>query len=124
MKNTRSVFILLIGMISLTAFATTSKLDQKQKLVLKTEQSFQVNAVNVELASVVSDAKLSQNNIIDLQFVQEIKSINPVASIKDVGWQSLKRNYNLHFNQSNLLKTKRIPFVSLIDKGNKIRNDC
>lgn len=124
MKAIRSVFILLIGMISLTAFATTSKLDQKQKPVFKMEQSFQVNAVNVEVASVISDVTFYQSNDFVLPFVKETKSINPVASIKDVGWQSSKRNYNLHFNQSNSLKNKRIPIVALIDKGNNIRNDC
>jgi len=39
--------ILLIGMISLTAFATTSKLEQKQKAIIKLDQMVSIDVVNV-----------------------------------------------------------------------------
>lgn len=125
MKNISSVFILLIGMISLTAFATTSKLDQKPTTVLTTEQSVMINTVNVDytfdVVSVTMDAAFSQCIFI----VSNQKIVKPsLAIITDVGWRSEKRNYNLHFKQSNSLKNKAIEFVSLIHKRNNIRNDC
>jgi hypothetical protein len=126
MKNIRSVFILLIGMISLTAFATTSKPDQKQKTVLTADQSVSIEAVNVDytfqVVSVPIEAAFSQCIFIE----SNQKTLNPsLAIITDVGWRSenlsfvhipykekLITNYNLNFKTS---KTSSC---------NKIRNDC
>lgn len=121
MKNTRSVFILLIGMISLTAFATTSKLDQKQKTEFNTEQSFQIEDVHVandfRVISVLTEVTFLNNNEVKVFTI----FINPVAVFNDVGWKrkkqsyqyasyqnKLRGNYNLNFkNQFNSVSNTR-----------------
>lgn len=111
-------------MIGLTSMASTPLMEQKQKADFKSEPSVQVEFVNVELGFVAYEATFNKSNDIVLQFVKETKLINPVSSINDVGWHSLKQSYNLDFNQRNLLKNKLISFVYLIDKANKIRDNC
>lgn len=122
MKRIHSVFILLIGMISITAFATTSKLDQKQKTEFIIEPSVQIEAVNVandfEVAFVLTSTPFLNNSEVKVLTF----SINPVAVLKYVGWQSEKQtyqstsypdklleNYNLNFkNQFNSVSNTRI----------------
>ena len=122
MKRIHSVFILLIGMISLTAFATTSKLDQKQKTEFNIEPWVQIEAVNVandfQVVSVLTGATFLNNREVKVFTISIVPEIN---SIDDVLWQSEKQtyqsilyqdklleNYNLHFkNQFNLVSNTR-----------------
>lgn len=126
MKNIRSVFIFLIGIISLTAFATTSKLDQKQTTVLTTEQSVMIDAVNVDytfdVVSVPMDAAFSQCIFI----VSNQKIVKPsLAIITDVGWQSSKRYFKEVPYTEKLLENYNLNFkTSKTSSCNRIRNDC
>jgi len=101
MKNIRSVFILLIGMISLTAFATTSKLDQKPTTALTTDHSICIEAVNVDytfqVVSVPVNATFSEIIINDFS-QRNFQSF--LAIVTDVGWQS----GNLSFEQIEYTK--------------------
>jgi hypothetical protein len=122
MKRIHSVFILLIGMISITAFATTSKPDQKQKTEFKTEQLFQIEAVNVandfQVAFVLTSAPFLNNS--------EVKvftfSINPVAVLKDVGWQSEKQTYQSTSYPDKLLENYNLNFKNQFKSVPNIRS--
>jgi hypothetical protein len=124
MKNIRSVFILLIGMISITAFATTSKLDQKQKTELKTDLSVQIESVNVandfQVVFVMTNSAILSNS--------EVKvfafSINPVAVLKDVGWQSKKKTYQPISYHDKLLENYNLNFKSQFKPFANIRSNC
>lgn len=59
MKFIKSIFILLVCMISLTVLGATTHQDHKQKPVFSMENSITVNAVNVEIASLESEFRLS-----------------------------------------------------------------
>lgn len=124
MKNIRSVFILLIGMISLTAFATTSKLDQKQKTEFKSEPSVQIEPVNVandfQVISVHTGVIFLNNSEVKVFTI----SINPVAISNDVGWQTEKQAYQLISYHDKLLENYNLQFTSLKRAAATIRNDC
>ena len=124
MKLRTLLFIFSISMIGLTSMASTPLMEQKQKTTFSKDIVSPVVA-NVVTFDVISfdNIEIQMSNIIAPCFVKETQLINPVITIKDVGWQSSQRNYNLHFKQSNSLKNKLMPFVTLIDKGNNIRND-
>ena len=123
MKRIHSVFILLIGMISITAFATTSKPDQKQKTEFKTEQLFQIEAVNVgndfQVAFVLTSTPFLHNS--------EAKvftfSINPVAVLKDVGWQSEKQTYQSTSYPDKLLENYNLNFKNQFKSVPNIRSN-
>lgn len=124
MKNIRSVFTLLIGMISLTAFATTSKPDQKQKTEFKTEPSVQFESVNVandfQVVFVSTRATILNNG--------EVKvftfSINPVAVLKDVGWQSEKQTYQMISYKDKLLENYNLNLKNQFNSVPNIRSSC
>lgn len=124
MKNIRSVFILLIGMISLTAFATTSKLDQKQKTEFKSEHSVQIEAVNVandfQVISVSTVAFLNNSEVKVFTI-----SINPVInSITDVGWQTEKQTYQLTSYYDKLLENYNLNFKNQFKPVANMRSNC
>lgn len=105
MKNIRSVFILLIGIISLTAFASTSKLDQKQKPVLEMEQPFHFDTVNVATIDfVLNEINFSIRSKANAYFIakNESKPITHIAIITDVGWQSSNQLFNKIFYREKL----------------------
>lgn len=126
MKNIRSVFILLIGIISLTAFATTSKPDQKPTTVITTGQSVIIDAVNVDytfdVVSVTMDAAFSQYIFI----VSNQKIVKPsLAIILDVGWQSQSLSFEQIGYNEKLLDNYNLNFkTSKTSSCNRIRNDC
>lgn len=126
MKNIRSVFILLIGIISLTAFATKSKLDQKPPTALTTDHSVCIDAVNVDytfdVVSVPMDAAFSQCIFI----VSNQKIVKPsLVIITDVGWQSSKRYFKEVPYTEKLLENYNLNFkTSKTSSCNRIRNDC
>lgn len=124
MKNTRSVFILLIGMISLTAFATTSKLDQKQQTEFNIETSVQIEAVNVandfQVVSVSGATFLNNGEVKAFTF-----SIVPeINSIDDVGWQSEKQTYQSIVYQDKLLENYNLNFKNQFTPVVNIRSNC
>jgi hypothetical protein len=124
MKNIRSVFILLIGMISLTAFASTSKLDQKQKTEFKVEPSVQIEAVKVvndfQVVFVLTRASFLNNS--------EVKGfaifINPIAILNDVGWKSEKQTYQLTSYHDKLLENYNLNFKNQFKPVANMRSNC
>lgn len=124
MKNIRSVFILLIGMISLTAFSSTTKLDQKPTTVLTTDHSVMIEAVNVandfQVVFVSTEATILNNS--------EVKvftfSINPVAVLNDVGWQTEKQTYQLTSYNDKLLENYNLNFKSQFNPVANMRSNC
>lgn len=126
MKDIRSVFILLIGMISLTAFATTSKPDQKPTTVITTDHSVCIDAVNVDhsfdVVSVTMDAAFYQCVFI----VNNQKIVNPsLAIITDVGWQSESLSFEQIGYNEKLLENYNLNFkTDKTSSCNRIRNDC
>lgn len=112
-------------MISLTAFATTSKLDQKPPTALTTDHSVCFDAVNVDytfdVVSVTMDAAFSQC----LFIVSNQKFIQPsLAIISDVGWQSENLNFKQIGYNEKLLENYNLTFTSLKRAAATIRNDC
>lgn len=127
MKNIRSVFILLIGMISLTAFATTSKLDQKPKAVLTADHSVCIESVNVDynfqVVSVSIEAAFSSEFIFS-NFNQKT-FIPSLAIITDVGWQSESLSFKQIGYNEKLLENYNLNFkTDKTSSCNRIRNDC
>jgi hypothetical protein len=124
MKNIRSVFILLIGIISLTAFATTSKLDQKQKTEFKSEPSVQIEAVNVandfQVDFVLTNSAILNNSEVKVFTI----SINPVAISNDVGWQIEKQTYQLTSYNDKLLENYNLNFKSQFNPVANMRSNC
>jgi len=110
MKNIRSVFILLIGMISLTAFATTSKLDQKPTTDFRIEPSIQIEVVNVandfQVVSVYTGVTILNNCEVEVFKI----AINPVAVLKDVGWQKEKKTCQSKAYQDKFLDNYKNQF--------------
>jgi len=126
MKLRTLLSIMLIGMISLTAFATTSKLEQKSKPTIILDQKVYVDVVNVEKANDINVVQLNPQSFTNAQvFLKTVdESFNSLTYLDDVGWTYSRINYNLH-SKSNLPATNRIPIVSLISKSKtKIRSDC
>jgi hypothetical protein len=126
MKLRTALSIMLIGMISLTAFATTSKLEQKPKTTLTPVQSVCIEVVNVATVDFVfyeiNSKVLSNKAYFTLKNVDE--PCNTLAYLDDVGWNDSRFNYNQYF-KSNLPSTNRIPIVSLCHKTKaRIRSDC
>lgn len=115
---------MLIGMISMTAFATTSKLEQKQKTEFKTEPSFQIEAVNVandfQVAFVLTNSTILKNS--------EVKvftfSINPVTVLKDVGWKGKKQSYQSILYQDKLLENYNLNFKNQFNSVPNMRSNC
>jgi hypothetical protein len=125
MRFIQSLLMLVIGMISFTVLGTTTHQEQKQKPVFKMEQSLQLNTVNVELLSVVSEATIFKGFNYNESFLKQAKRPTLNEAIGDVGWKSHKENYNKHLIKSNSKQLNRIPIVDLTNKGNiTIRNDC
>ena len=126
MKLRTCLSIMLIGMISLTAFATTSKLEQKPTTTITPVQSVCIEVVNVATVDFVlceiNSKVLSNYAYFTLKNVDE--TYNTLAYLDDVGWNDSRFNYNL-LSKSNLPSNNRIPFVSLSHKTKaKIRSDC
>ena len=126
MKNIRSVFILLIGMISLTAFATTSKLDQKQKTELYFEPSVQIETVNVatdfQVVFVNTKTSILKNSEVE---AFTISNVNPfLAIISDVGWKGEKQTYQLMSYRDKLLDNYNLKTKNQFKSVANIRNNC
>ncbi len=126
MKNIRSVFILLIGMISLTAFASTSKLDQKQKTEFKIEPSVQIEAVNVandfQVVFVLTRTTFLNNSEVK-GFA--ISNVNPfLAELTDVGWKRKKQSYQSISYQDKLLENYNLNFKNQFNSVPNMRSNC
>jgi hypothetical protein len=109
-------------MISITAFATTSKLEQKQKTELRTEPLVQIKSVNVEndfkAVSVFTEVQFLKN--IELEYFKI--SINSMAVLKDLGWQKEKQTYQLISYPDKLLENYNLNFKNQFDKGSNTRS--
>lgn len=123
-----SMFIMtLICMVSFTAGATTTKLEQKQKTELVKAFSVETSIVSVgndyQVVFVETDAKIKTE--FKVKSFGQIKPLTFVATIDDVGWRNSRFNYNLNL-KSNLPGTYRIPIdANLHNKERvKIRCDC
>ncbi|MBC7750073.1 MAG: hypothetical protein H7Z76_16130 [Methylotenera sp.] len=127
MKIRTLLSIMLIGMISLTAFATTSKLEQKQKPTITLDQTVCIDVVNVgTIDFVVNEINSNMQSEAYAYFIlkNEREPGTHLAIITDVGWKVSKQNFTDKYKR-NLLETNRIQLVSLNNKTKaRIRNDC
>ena len=109
MKQFKTLFILLIGMISFTATAHAAKLEQKPQCDLVQEHQFQINDVNFDFSyQIVSDEVTNEALIFRANERKDI--VKHLAFVTDVGWsenqyishdtfykEKLIDNYNLNF---------------------------
>jgi hypothetical protein len=125
MKLRTLLSIMLIGMVSLTAFATTSKLERKQKAELVKEFAFQDISVNVEnrVVSVLMDAK-EVNDIYVMQFKTVTEMYYHLAIVADVGWYSPKQRFtDTAYKEKVLQDFKNDLKLTKTSKQNQIRNN-
>jgi hypothetical protein len=125
MKFRTLLSIMLIGMVSLTAFATTSKLEQKQKAELVKEFTFQASTVNVEnkIVSVLMDVK-EVNEIYVMQFKNVTEMYYHLAIVADVGWYSLKQRFtDIAYKEKVLQDFKNDLKLNKTSKQNQIRDN-
>ena len=126
MKLRTLLSIMLIGMISLTAFATTSKLEQKSKPTITLSHMVYVDVVNVAQANDINVVQLNAESIENTQFYLKTvdEPLNYVATIDDVGWINFRNNFNQYF-KSKLTETKLKQIVRIINlTKSRIRSDC
>lgn len=125
MKNFRSVFILLLGMISITAFATTSKLDQKQETAFDTDHSVLIDVahvdstfdfVSIETQSLFSDFTFTVRK---QTFAERYLSV-----YIDVGWQSDVIPFDNFIYKENIIKNHNLNFTNKADSRYRIRSSC
>jgi len=111
-------------MISLTAFATTSKLEQKQKTEFKMEPSFQIEAVNVandfQVVFVLTNSAILKNSEVEVFTI----FINPVAILNDVGWKRKKQSYQSISYQDKLLENYTLNFKNHFNSVPNMRSNC
>jgi hypothetical protein len=125
MKLKTTLSIILIGMISLTAFATTSKLEQKQKTEFKIEPSVQIEAVNVandfQVAFVSTGVTFLESTLV----LVDQRNVEPfLAIITDVGWQSKKQSYQSISYQDKLLENYNLNFKNQFNSVPNMRSNC
>lgn len=109
--------MLLIGMISFTAMASTPLTEQKQKIEIVKDFQVQAIADNVlsfELVSVDTGANFLQSNEAHI-FKNVTELFNTLAIITDVGRYSSKHYFNL-----NKTKIMLIPIETKLDFGQAI----
>lgn len=102
MKPIKMLFILLIGMISFTAMASTSSLEQKQKQITIPVKEYKV-IINVETKIYCQSIPSEQITPIDISYQSNclnnqnltIKQYN-----KDVGWNISNTYLNDNYNYS------------------------
>ena len=120
MKFIKSLFILLIGMISLTVLGSTTHQEQKQKPVFKAEQSLEVNAVNVDVVfGAVEFRQEAQSNITLLN--KEKPRLNYEA-VLDVGWEFQKGYSYISHYKEKLNSTYQ--FTANSPDKYRVRADC
>lgn len=125
MKLKSLLSIMLIGMISLTAFATTSKLEQKQKTEFDFEPSVQIEAVNVandfQVVFVLTNSAILKNSKVE---VFTISNVNPfLAELTDVGWKRKKQSYQSISYQDNLLENYNLNFKNQFNSVPNMRSN-
>jgi hypothetical protein len=114
-------------MVSFTAGATTTKLEQKQKTEFVKTFNVETIAVSVEIdypfVSVVTEATTKKD--VKVKSFELIKPITSEATNDDVGWRDLMFNYS-YILKSNLPGIDRIPIASNFSNKErvKIRCDC
>lgn len=110
---------MLIGMISITAFATTSKLEQKQKTEFKMEPTFQIEAVNVandfQVAFVLTRVTFLESTLVVEPFL---------AIITDVGWKRKKQSYQSTSYQDKLLENYNLNLKNQFNSVPNMRSKC
>ena len=120
MKIRTLLSILLIGMISLTSFATTSKMERKQKPTITLNQKVFIDVVNVDTQTDIDVTILNLTS--DLITTFDLKNANVLFnSLKpadDVGWYCKSLYFITH--SKSKLKLNRI---TIFESGNRIRND-
>lgn len=112
----KMLFIFLIGMISMTAMASTPQLEQKQKATIqKSLEPFQI----VENVQIVAFETIETTTIkmpgTSLSFVIKERVIQHLAIIDDVGW-SIKRHQAAITPYFEKMQLKHLP-----DLRNQIR---
>ena len=109
----KTLFILLVGMISLTTSACTSMLEQKQKPAITFEQDVDAAIVQTAILEVANDFELivqdySKTNAF-IKTENETKELKPHS---DVGWKSKSNDcFKLNFirNQHRIQPRSKIP---------------
>ncbi|MBY0486167.1 MAG: hypothetical protein K2P85_03095 [Flavobacteriaceae bacterium] len=115
MRLFKSLFILLIGMISLTVTAANhSTQEQKQKTVIQKEFQSPVVVVNTLSDDFVfiNDSVVSIENQTHYLFKNYNESTNTLAIITDVGWQLYGKNYKQIPYKEKLLENYNLSFKS------------
>lgn len=102
MKTIFTFLLMFACMVSFTAGATTTKLEQKEKTELVKAFSVETSAVSV--ANDYQVVFIALNATIRESF-ERIKPVTFKETIVDVGWRN--SNYNLYF-KSDLLQKNRI----------------
>lgn len=111
MKFVRTLFILLIGMISLTAFATTSEPEQKTEKV-------KVEAINFDLV-VVSTIDLKQSLEFNVPFAVVSKTL--INSLEN--YQKGDKFTGTQGEQITLIKIRKLPNGIISWKTDWVLND-
>ena len=128
MKQFRSLFMLVIGMMAFTATATTHVPEQKQKPELVKEFTFQANTVSVEndyqVASVLMDVTAEPSDMNVVQFENVTESYNHLAIVADVGWRNSKQRFSNIQNKEKVLQNYKNDLkLTKIIKQNRIREN-
>jgi hypothetical protein len=110
--KSRALFISLIGMMSMTAFATTSEPEQKQNPVFTDQPIELVYTVNVEsnFDFVAVETPTIKQGVFTQVLLKSSILYEFVAIITDVGWQSRKAVY------SNIPHKEKLHTDYVIDK--------
>lgn len=121
MKLRHVLSIILIGMISLTATATTAKLEQKQNPELVKEFTIQTKTVNVEneLQAVIFQdvAYFQESNEPVLKTSND--HVTSFAIVSDVGWKSSERKFIQIPYTEKLLENYNKDFLHLMKEDKK-----
>ena len=127
MKIRLLLSIMLIWMISMTAFATTSKLEQKSKPTITLDQKVYVDVVNVETIDfVLNKINVNSKSEANAYFITKIESepITYLAIITDVGWRSSKQRFtNIPYKEKLLGNSKNDLKFYKNQKQNRIREN-
>lgn len=127
MKLLRSVCIMFIGIMSLTAFGTTTERDQKPQTEFIQEVQKPVTFVNVATDFYfVANAALNEV-VFTVSNYKSKTSTNFTAIITDVGWQTWQRATAKSVYKEKLNPDFNISFLDRINRNNifkEVRDNC
>lgn len=90
------LFIFLIGMISMTALASTTMLEQKQKTTIqKSLKHFQIVEIVQNEVSFITIDNTSIMERTSISYLIKERIVKQLAIIDDVGWNIIKFNKNI-----------------------------